>query len=348
MTQDQVAFTQSLARWVGGGDPTTVVTPDLIPFAMSSDGDTAIIYHYRPSGYAVELWTEADGTRPFPPELAPWLLTPDGKTVVGMGATSLLRSLAFYTDAGGLVLTDFSETLEDAGSIELHAASADGGVVGGGLSDESGQSPFVWSASGLLQLGALPSTAPGTTPEGYVATVSADGTTAAGFARVSDHETRTFRWTAAEGMIDVADCRGSHRECLTEPTPVLVLSDDGKVLASTMPDATDLSAHAFRRAEDGAVLELTPGVLSQVSGMSGDGSVILGNTLQTVTIPLAAFVWDEAHGARELRSALVTAGVDARGWDLDTAAALSKDGHVAIGFGRCGGDRAMYRAVIPE
>jgi uncharacterized membrane protein len=300
------------------------------------------------------LWTKAHGIQPLPAEFYTPLVAAESRMVVGTTITSSVQSLAFYTLEDGVVTTDFTQLLDQYNWMVITALNADGTVVAGARREEWATSPFLWSVSGVVPLGTLASLDPDTHPEGWPVAVSADGTTAAGVTRVSDTAVRIFRWTAAEGMTDVAACGSEDEDCIVGGlVPNVLLSDDGKVLASDLSDSP-FNDHAFRRAEDGTVHELTPGKFSDAVAMSADGSVILGFLADEVTNQAQVFVWDETHGARELGSAFSAANPSdpGWGWNLDagmySTPALSKDGKVAIAAGYCGGTLVLFRADIPQ
>jgi hypothetical protein len=103
---------------------------------------------------------------------------------------------------------------------------------------------------------------------------------------------------------------------------------------------------AFRWTEAGGAVAVAPGVQSMGRLLSEDGSVLVGQTLDSSDY--GAFVWTAAHGPRVIRSTLESAGVDFRGWHITPPTALSADGRVVAGLGTCGGTRTMYRMVLPE
>lgn len=82
---------------------------------------------------------------------------------------------------------------------------------------------------------------------------------------------------------------------------------------------------------------------SGASGVSADGSVIVGNS--RVGEETVAFIWDPVHGMRDLRDVLVNDyGLDLTGWTLDEATGISADGNVIVGNGNGG----AWLAVLPE
>jgi len=326
----------------------------MVPTAMSSDGNAVLLNDYRGAGDGHALWTKAHGIQPVPTEFHPFLLTTESRTLVGATINEGVETLAFFTLEGGIATTNFTQTVEQYYTgMAVTASTPDGTALAGFQSEEWATSPFLWSASGVVSLGTLPSLDPDTHPEGWPLAVSVDGTTAAGVTRVGDNAVRIFRWTAGEGMVDVAACGSEQEDCMAGGlVPNVLLSDDGKVLAS---DRSDLPFYdrAFRRAEDGTIQELTPGAYSDVVAMSSDGSKILGYLADETGNVGKVFIWDEAHGARELGSIFTAADPRHPGWDWSLTGwgatpALSRDGKVVIAGGRCGDSAALFRADLPD
>jgi hypothetical protein len=77
--------------------------------------------------------------------------------------------------------------------------------------------------------------------------------------------------------------------------------------------------------------DLTRGSYSAASGVSADGSVVVGNSSSAAGIQ--AFVWDAGHGMRSLRDALIAGGADLTGWTLFNARGISADGRTVVGEG---------------
>ncbi len=100
--------------------------------------------------------------------------------------------------------------------------------------------------------------------------------------------------------------RGTRRE----ETPLLVLNAGGVV------------AHIFAAAlavffvlAAASTAQATPSFtgLSRGSGVSGDGTVVVGFTNRGGPQPFSAFIWDTANGMRELGEVLTALGLDLAG-----------------------------------
>jgi len=64
--------------------------------------------------------------------------------------------------------------------------------------------------------------------------------------------------------------------------------------------------------------------------------------------PEDTFVWDIEHGTRTLDDVLQSRGVDATGWELGHARALSGDGKVLLGRALCGDTPTLYRIGLSD
>jgi probable HAF family extracellular repeat protein len=122
----------------------------------------------------------------------------DGSVLVGSSKTNFTDQTAFrWTASEGMT------SLGALGGTTLAAVandvSADGKVVVGESSSNTGQQAFVWSApDGMRGLGALS----GDNSSSAIA-VSADGATVIGNSYGANNRQRAFRWTAAGGMEDL-------------------------------------------------------------------------------------------------------------------------------------------------
>jgi hypothetical protein len=301
------------------GDGTLVLTSPQVTL-----GAEATLY--TPDGTAT-----ATGLRP-----APALLSAGG-SVFGLTATGEIQLMRLQPGAQATSLGALPHSVD---SVVLSAATPDGSmVVGFG----SAYQPFRWSAAGGLVLGldGLPDTADRAT----INALSRGGEAFAGLTLLGSDRVSVYRWTQVAGVVEVSPA-------LTWTTPGvdpfrMMLSDDGSVLAfsrDTDPASEDFGA--FRWTEATGAVALTPGLQSVGSLMSGDGSVIVGNTFDVEDY--RAFFWTEQRGARSIRSVLEATGVDFSGWTIDIPYAISRDGRVIAGIGTCGGVPTTYRMVLPE
>lgn len=64
---------------------------------------------------------------------------------------------------------------------------------------------------------------------------------------------------------------------------------------------------------------------SRATGVSGDGSVVVGAQSKH------AFIWDAQNGMRDLSSVLAAGGADLQGKTIQEATWISPDGHWIVG-----------------
>jgi probable HAF family extracellular repeat protein len=152
-------------------------------------------------------------------------------------------------------------------------------------------------------------------PLTYVTGISADGSIAVG---ARSNFGPVFRWTAAEGVVDIGGVGFT-----------AAISRDGKTIVSNDTDSHDYAAAAiWQGGTSWRVLPPVPNAqplditASTAYGVSGDGSVVVG--LAFVTGGKAhAFRWDAVNGSVDLGA---LQGQDSR------ANGVSADGSVIVGW----------------
>jgi uncharacterized membrane protein len=171
----------------------------------------------------------------------------------------------------------------------------------------------------------------------------------------SPGQRRTFRWTVAGGTV-----------LLDQPAGIVgseanSVSSDGSTVVGRAYDANDVN-HPFRWTAAGGfeLLGHLPGfptdpALSHTSGAVGataDGAIVVGTeSFGPGLVNSTAFIWDAAHGMRDLKSALASDyGIDLTGWTLFTANGITPDGTTLVGLGSHPqfGDTVAWRVVLPE
>jgi probable HAF family extracellular repeat protein len=288
----------------------------------------------------------------------------DGSVVVGRGAVDDGRNEAFrWTAAGGMVgLGFYPNALESVGL----GSNVDGSIIVGSTGS---QNPFRWTAATgiepLTGLDPLSSWANG---------VSGDGLTVVGGRASGDIVTRAYRWTQAEGPVELSGHpAGSTRSQAfaangdgsvivgdvqlapgrfgafrwTQSTGMVVFGDTPGFVATTAyatnPSGTVIvgthfpgtgDLNAFRWTQAGGMELLTGLPGGEAFGVSADGGVIVGDS-NTASGFGGAFVWMRETGMVDLRSYLLSRGVaDVAGWQLEDAVGVSGDGRVIVGYGR--------------
>lgn len=196
--------------------------------------------------------------------------------------------------------------------------SDDGLVVVGRAVGASGSEAFRWTSSGgMVGLGYLA----GTTSWSEATGVSSDGSVVAGYVGTGGSTIQAFRWTISAGMSG-----------LGAPSAASAVSADGTVIVGSQDLTVDGLREAFRwTASTGRVglgdLGTPPGDVFQsgATGLSGDGSVVVGNATPGATSgQYQAFRWTSTGGMVGLP--LLPGHSSAR------ANAVSRDGLVVVGI----------------
>jgi uncharacterized membrane protein len=210
-----------------------------------------------------------------------------------------------------------------------------------------------WVGTPGAETAALALGAPGGEPySGSIAYgVSANGATIVGSANGSVGR-EAFVWTSETGMLGIGDLTGGGFDSIA-----YAVSGDGSTVVGRGLGAA--GAEAFRWTQEGGLVGL--GHLPQRAGMSAfssalatsaDGGVIVGSSNYAEGLfiyGLTAFLWDEAHGMRNLRTVLEGFDLDLTGWRLTEATGISADGRVIVGDGiNPQGHHEAWLAVIPE
>jgi len=310
--------------------------------AVSADGSTVVGTANLSNGLEAFRWTLADGMRTLG-DLPSGLfgndafdVSRDGSIVVGVNRfVSGNEGYYWSVEEGYLPITG----TEITGSVGVSAVSGDGSVVVGSAQISGHRQAYQWTAAnGVVPLG-LFSDAPGFT---HAYDVSGDGAVIVGYGTVpagTDQWHEAFRWTEAGGMEGLGLLQGG-----THFTRAHAVSTDGTIIVGNgdVGDAT----HGFRWSEETGMEvlgEFTP------LGVSADGSTIVG--IRDLDSALSrAMIWDEQHGARDLKYVLeLDFGLDLGDWILRDAFDVSDDGTVIVGSGiNPEGGSEAFVALIPE
>lgn len=313
--------------------------------AISGDGSTVVGQGRSASGYEAFRWTVATGMLGLGDlpggvyESIALGVSGDGSVIVGQGRSSQGFEGFRWSASGGLIgMGDLPGGV--FGSI-ANGVSADGSViVGTSSSGPSRNEAYRWTAAtGMVGLGDLP----GGDDDSYAHAVSANGTVIGGSAS-GPNGVELFRWTAASGMVGLGDLPGgqTYAGCTD-------MSANGDVLVG-VGYSTNLEAFRWTAGTgmvglgglDAIVLD------SWAWATTAAGTTIVGRSL--FNHEYAAFIWDEEHGMRELRSVLINDyGLNLAGWTLFEGVGISDNGRVITGTGRNpSGQTEAWIAVIPE
>lgn len=267
----------------------------------------------------------------------------DGSVIVGANHTQPFRDAYRWTLATGMTslgtLPGGFRLFANAGDV-----SADGSVVVGHAINSIGETEaFRWTeTTGMLGLGDLP----GGTFDSGADGISADGRVAVGWSQ-SGEGREAFRWENGV-MSGLGFLPGGADRSFAHD-----VSGDGAIVIGDASVAGS-AVEAFRwTAATGMVgLGDLPGGAfgSAANAISADGSVIVGRALvRTQVDPWEAFIWDEAHGMRNLPELFEELGLNTAGWKIDEARAVSDDGRTIVGTGfDPSGHFSGWIARIPE
>ena len=141
--------------------------------------------------------------------------------------------------------------------------------------------------------------------------------------------TEAFRWEAGT-MSGLGDLPGGGFGSVAYG-----ISQDGTTIVGAGTSATNTEAFRWRNGMMTSLGSLSGGSgFSESQAVSADGSVVVGNSVNSSNTS-AAFVWDSAHGMREVSVLLAALGVDldALGIELFGALGVSADGRTIVGIG---------------
>jgi len=266
----------------------------------------------------------------------------DGSVIVGRSTSGLGEEAFRWTQSGGMVgLSDLP-----GGNFYSQAddVSSDGSVVVGYSYSGTYGEAFKWTQGGMIGLGAPPGWRGSSNAYG----VSADGSVVVGQGIWEDDTTfyyEAVRWTESEGPVGIGELPGGRYY-----SDAWNISSDGLVVVGR--STSDLGEEAAYWTETSGWMGL--GDLpcgryqSEARGVSGDGSVIVGLSVTDGDFFEEAFIWDKAHGMRNLKDILINNyGLDLTDWVLTEAKAISDDGLVIVGSGtNPDGNHEAWVAII--
>ncbi len=300
---------------------------------LSADGTTVVAGAGR--------WTAATGwvALPPPPGITAWVATAvcaDGSAIGGQ-STGVVNVAVRWTQAGGPVTLGTLSGYSDG--IQCRAISDDGSILTGfaqHLSDTCYGGAHIydtrgwrWDSAGSAMQEIHPASG---LHESAILALSGDGATMAGVS--SDRPSCTtfptpaayvWRGTGAAAFVPVGPFTW------LQPTAA---SHDSAVIVGTGPVNGQLQA--FRWTAVAGTTDL--GALAGYGNVwqvvaSADGSVLAGYCDSASGGGRVAFIWDQAHGMRDLRAILTNLGLDLSAWVLEDVAGISADGRTIVGNG---------------
>jgi uncharacterized membrane protein len=235
------------------------------------------------------------------------------------------RNAIYWTNAGAIPQGALISVFPDPVGYISTDVSADGSVIIG-QTRAPGPEPvpdqaFRFTQSGGAQILAQPA---GYSGPASANAISADGSLIVGYSEGPD-ALKAWRWTAAGGVQILPGVPTG------VPAAAYGVSANGQVIVG------DFNTQAMRWTAGGGFQALGLGAFSSTAvDASADGSVIVGNGYfdASQTAP-SAFIWDAAHGMRDLRSVLISdfhLGEPTM-WTLTEATGISDDGLTIVGNG---------------
>ena len=305
-------------------------------YDVSADGSVVVGWSRSSSGGEAFRWTQQSGIvglgylPGFRFTSFARSVSGDGLTIVGccssVGGAAGEEAFQWTRTTGMTSLGDLG-----GGPFQCNAcgSSFDGSIIVGLGTTTAGSGELGTRAVRWLSGG--PPVAIGDIDGAYATTVSGDGLTIAGF-EPSQPWHEAFRWTLATGMVGL----GNSPDGVLKSYTANGISTDGSVIVGQGFHTDNGSSEAFSWTQATGLAGLghmTGGSYSYAWDVSADGTYIVG--ADQVGNSSAAFIWDSAHGMRNLRDVLISDyGVtNLKGWTLSAARGISADGQTIVGDG---------------
>jgi len=157
----------------------------------------------------------------------------EGAVIVGVPflRKEINTTAPVWTSAG---VRELGSVAENTITIWGTGVTPDGSVIVGYESGDLGNLSFLYSEeNGFVQLDGAPGF--GSQALG----ISSDGSVVVGWTMIASFEPHAFRWSAAEGWIDIGDLPGGVHRAIAEG-----ISGDGRVIVGRSNSANNISANA--------------------------------------------------------------------------------------------------------
>jgi len=254
----------------------------------------------------------------------------DGSVVVGQGAPDPINPYeAFrWTQSTGMVGLGF---LPGGTKSNAQGVSADGSIIVGNAFSPANEG-FRWTEAGGMQgLGSLYAGG-----RSFAFDISPDGGRIVGGTSVSATQLDAAYWTESGGWTSIGRLPGGLASLEAFASDA---STDGSVIIGNSPSAlSPYSYESFRWTESGGMQGL--GILqpdhnlSTATGVSGDGTIVVGVSGPYDGVNRKPYIWDETNGMRDLRVVFETDyGLTLTGWTLVEVLDISEDGRTFVGYG---------------
>lgn len=164
--------------------------------------------------------------------------------------------------------------------------------------------------------------------------VSADGATVVGYSENSEAIRHAFRWTEADGLVDLGDLPAG-----SDDSVATGVSGDGAVIVGAGSAA---GAKAFRWTAANGMQELVDSLLlSAASAVSADGTTAVGFSGTTLAVQLPTAWRPDGMGGFEVDELEELVG----GLDEGVAYGASADGTVVVGYSSSTASGSAFEAV---
>jgi uncharacterized membrane protein len=327
-----VLVAQDTARFIGlghlpGGSSS-------MAFDVSANGLVVVGREVVASKYVGFRWTEAGGLQS--------ITYPNGGHTIVTGASgdgSVLIGPGFRWSAGSFTVLPPIWTDGLHGDVNATAVSIDGSIIVG----SSSSSLFVNEAT--LWSGGQPQ-ALGLGPNGNMsvaAEISPDGTVIVGSSRLNGPSPNplSLAWRIVGGGGIQSLGTGTYLESAAGG-----VSNGGEVIVGTLAIQPNTVSAKWTPSGGWEVLQGTIGH-NGASDVSADGSIIVGS--MNWGPAQAAFFWNAASGARDLKTVLENEyHLDLTGWILTTAQAIDTSGTVIVGYGNHNGMIEAWYVKLPR
>lgn len=293
--------------------------------AVSDDGQFVVGTGYNGDGRRAWRWSESSGFQAItglPGDTDAASVSSDGSIVFGWTTTNRVVTEAFVWDwfNGMKRLSGMPSGMY---AREIGACSADGkraAILG---STSKGRQGLIWDELTVFGVDSAPLVNDFVVVRG----LSDDGLIAAG-TRATNIGTEAVVWMAGAGggIIPIGDIVGGKTQ-----SRVMALSGNGQVVVGV--GNSDFGNEAMRwSVETGAIgmSDFAGGPYSsQANAVSRDGTTIVG--WGTDAIGRQAFIWNKTDGIEYLDRILRNAGVALKGFRIESANGISRDGKTIVG-----------------
>lgn len=302
-------------------------------YGVSADGNVVVGFASTASGTVAFRWTEVGGMVALPgltggssTSAIAYAVSADGSVIVGGSSSASGPQACVWSNDIASGLGDLAGGAFDSTARDI---SDNGQVIVGHGTSASGREAFRWTGGIMSGLGDLA----GGSFESEAHAVTPDGALVTGYGTPSTK--RIFTWNAIDNMQDYYPSTSAWAHDISTGGNTLV----GHVNATfIIPNIPTFHYRRAARWNGGVISIIGPEDTSGGSadslfyGVTPDASLAVG-TFRYSSPNFFAVSHDSFNGVRNLKSVLVTNGIDMTDWELTAATAISDDGSVIVGYG---------------